>query len=236
MSEALEYFKKVYKDVPAWVQIMHDYNPKMLEYYTNIRSEAFKSDVLTDIEKDELIATFNAGRLYDRSMVYHTQAALNKGSKLEDLVEYFLISYVYAGEGALELSLQAIAQYLQDKDNKEFELKDSYSNVKEIVEQIKVMTVGYDQSFIEKVFENINNEDQLEETIMSEGSVSLKRKKLALVGMYITELDGQGATESIAQAREAGVTEEEFADLGYVIILTAGIPSWFELSDHLEPK
>ena len=66
MSEALEYFKKVYKDVPAWVQIMHDYNPNMLEYYTNIRSEAFKSAVLSDVEKDELIAAFNAGRLYDR--------------------------------------------------------------------------------------------------------------------------------------------------------------------------
>ncbi len=230
MSEALEYFRKVYKDVPAWVQIMHDYNPKMLEYYTNIRSEAFKSDVLSDIEKDELIAAFNAGRLYDRSMVYHTQAALNKGSKLEDLVEYFLVAYVYKGKEALEHSLLAVAQYINDKDGKNLEPAASYETLEDVVNQLKEWTGA---PILDKVLANLEDPEAV---IMAAGSVSESRKYLALVGMYITELDGKGAGPHVENARQHGVTEEELADLGYVIILTSGIPSWFELSDHLNTK
>ena len=230
MSEALEYFKKVYKDVPAWVQIMHDYNPNMLEYYTNIRSEAFQTAVLSDVEKDELIAAFNAGRLYDRSMVYHTQAALNKGSKLEDLVEYFLVAYIYKGQIALEHALKAVAQYINDKEGGNKQPKAEYASFKEVIEQLREWTQA---PILEKVLAHIDNPKEI---IMSAGSVSESRKYLALVGMYITELDGSGAAPHIENARTHGVTEEELADLGYVIILTAGIPSWFELSDHLNKK
>lgn len=230
MSEALEYFKKVYKNVPDWVQIMHDYNPKMLEYYTNIRSEAFKSAVLTDKEKDEMIAAFNAGRLYDRSMIYHTQAAFNKGSKLEDLVEYFLVAYVYKGEQALIHSLKAIAKYLEEKNGVITEQDSDYSSLEEILKELKKMSGA---PILDKILENIEDIDKI---IMSAGSVSESRKYLALVGMYITELDGAGAGPHVENARRHGVTEEELADLGYIIILTSGIPSWFELSDHLKTK
>ena len=230
MSEALEYFKKVYKDVPAWVQIMHDYNPKMLEYYTNIRSEAFQSAVLSDIEKAELIAAFNAGRLYDRSMVYHTQAALNKGSKLDDLVEYFLVAYVYKGKEALEHSLLAVAQYINDKDGKNLEPAANYETLEEVVNQLKEWTGA---PILDNVLANLEDPKAV---IMAAGTVSESRKYLALVGMYITELDGKGAGPHVENARKHGVTEEELADLGYVIILTSGIPSWFELSDHLNTK
>lgn len=230
MSKALEYFKKVYKDIPEWVQIMHDYNPKMLEYYTDIRSEAFKSAAISDKEKDELIAAFNAGRFYDRSMVYHTQAAFNKGSRLEDLVEYFMISYIYKGKKALVHSLKAIAQYREDKDGVILKPASEYASLEEVLIELKDWTKA---PIIDRILENIEDIDKI---IMSAGAVSESRKYLALVGMYITELDGVGAGPHVDNARKHGVTEEELADLGYIIILTAGIPSWFELSDHLKIK
>lgn len=230
MSQALEYFKQVYKEVPAWVQIMHDYNPNMLEYYTNIRSAAFKTAVLSDVEKDELIAAFNAGRLYDRSMVYHTQAALNKGSKLDGLVEYFLVAYVYKGQAALEHALKAIAQYILDKDGVVKQPKAEYASFQEIIAELKEWTQA---PILDQVLANLADPKA---AIMAAGAVSESRKYLALVGMYITELDGEGAGPHVENARAHGVTEEELADLGYIIILTAGIPSWFELSDHLNEK
>lgn len=236
MSEALEYFKKVYQEVPAWVQIMHDYNPKMLEYYTNIRSEAFKTAVLSDKEKDELIAAFNAGRLYDRSMVYHTQAALNKGSKLEDLIEYFLVAYLYKGTAALEMSLKAIAQYINDKEGINLEAASNYNSLEKIIEQIRNWTQNMELPIMENLLKNSDDPEKIRSIILSDGAVTKSRKHLALVGMYITELDGKGAGPFIEEARSNGVTEEELADLGYVIILTAGIPSWFEISDHLQAK
>ena len=35
------------------------------------------------------------------------------------------------------------------------------------------------------------------------------------------------------KAREKGEQKGELADVGYVCILTAGIPAWFEISDSL---
>lgn len=236
MSSALNYFKKVYKDVPNWVSVMHEYSPKMLEYYTTIRSEAFKSSELSDIEKDELIASFNAGRLYKRSMILHTQAGQNKGSKIENLIEYFLVAYVYKGLDPLKLSLEAVKAFLEKETKQNLTYSFSLNNLSEVVSQLLVWTTNYNQDFLMKVnqaMENGLNDEELKKVMLSTGLVSEANKKLGLFGMYITELDGVGAQNSFIMAKKAGVTDAQFADLGYIIMMTAGIPSWFELSDYL---
>lgn len=232
MNSGLEYFKKVYKNVPGWVQVMHDYNPKMLDYYTALRGEAFKSDVLLDTEKDEIIAAVNAGRLYRRSMILHTSAGLNKGSKLEDLIEYLLVSGVYGGLNNVVLGLESIAHYLKEKDQKSVQLKETYESFEEVIVQLIEWTPEYDQSFLYQVKEKVSVDTKC---LLEQGRVTKDKKYLCLVGMYITELKGKEATQSIALARENGVTDAQLADLGYIILLTAGIPSWFEMSDHLNP-
>ena len=239
MSKALDYFKKVYEVVPQWVQVMHDYNSEMLEAYTSIRAEAFKSSELLDYEKDELIASMNAGRLYSRSMGYHTTAAFNKGSKLEDLIEYILVAYVYKGEKPLYMGLDAILQFLFDDSQKQFNKREKYDNLSEVVDDIISWTNGYDQSYLLKLSKGLKQAKSKEEQnnlLMENGHVSTARKYLCLTGMYITELDGKNSEPYIEKARDLGVTEAELADLGFIIILTAGIPSWFEISDHLKTK
>lgn len=232
MSSGLEYFKKVYKKVPGWVQVMHDYNPKMLDYYTAIRGESFKSDVLLDTEKDEMIAAVNAGRMYRRSMILHTSAGLNKGSKLEDLIEYLLVSGVYGGLENLVLALESVAHYLKEKDQVTVSLKDKYSSVEDVIDQLIEWTPQYDQTYLYKVKEEITKDISC---LLEQGHVTKDKKHLCLVGMYITELKGEEATQPLVVARENGVTDAQLADLGYVILMTAGIPSWFEMSDHLNP-
>ena len=37
-----------------------------------------------------------------------------------------------------------------------------------------------------------------------------------------------------SKGKEAGVSEADLADLGYICILTAGIPTWFELELTIE--
>lgn len=238
MSKGLEYFKKVYHQVPNWVQVMHDYSPAMLDAYTAIRGEAFKSSVLSAVEKDELIASLNAGRLYKRSMQLHTQAGFNKGSKLEHLIEYFLVAAVYKQKEALALSLHAVADYLRAKNNVNVQPKDEYASIQEIVDELISWTKDYDQSFLKHVKTAITETSDLDEirnVLMSKGLVSEARKHLCLVGMYITELKGSEAKNAVDVARLCGVTDAEFADLGYIIIMTAGIPAWFEISDYLMP-
>lgn len=233
---AIEYFREVYGEVPNWVQVMYDYNPDMLEYYTQFRNVAFKDDVLTAAEKDILIAAMNAGKLYERTMIAHTEAGTRKGATFEEFVEYFLVAYVYGGYKSLEISLKALAANLKLSDDIDLEIKSSYTSAQEILEELIRQTPGKDHSFINKVLDGMRDKTLVRDIIFSDGHVSKARKYLAHVGMYTTEMRGKDAEQAIIEAREHGVTDAELADMGYIIIFTAGIPTWFELSDHLEPK
>lgn len=238
MSKGLEYFKKVYDEVPAWIQIMHDYEPKMLDAYTEIRGEAFKTNYLTAVEKDEIIASVNAGRCYHRSMVLHTQAGIVKGSQLEHLLEYLLVSYVYKGIEALNVAVVSIQHYLKEVHDITYEIQE-YHHLIEVINDLLRVIPTENQEFLIKIKSELvesTSHHQTCEILMQAGSIPASRKQLCYVGMFLTELDGKQAEAEIIKARELGVTEEELADLGYIIILTAGIPSWFELSDHLNKK
>lgn len=208
MADGLSYFKQVYGEVPDWVKKMHSYSPKMLDYYTDFRGEAFKENALSKKEKDQFIASANAGRLYQRSMLYHTKAAVGNGSSVEELVEHFLVAYLYKGDEALRLAVQAIeyAAELTGQNAPHSPLRAEASAV-ELLERI----IAY----------------------LPAGSVTSSKKNLNMVAQYITELDGKGAQPWIQKARDKKATEAELADVGYICILTAGIPAWFEISDSL---
>ncbi|WP_164667757.1 carboxymuconolactone decarboxylase family protein [Virgibacillus doumboii] len=237
MSTGLEYFKQVYDQVPGWVQKMHDYSPEVLDQYTGIRGQIMgDGPVLTRKEKDVLIASMNAARLYSRSMVYHTKGTVDHGLGVPELVEYFLTAYLYKGTEALSVSLEAIKYALELKGVK-VELPDQKLEIDEDIFLVILDWLhNYDTSFIETVFAAVKSgdESQIQERILSDGHVSSQQKHLNMVGSYIVELKGEEAVPWIEKAREVGVKEEELADLGYNCILTAGIPAWFEISDTLK--
>lgn len=237
MADGLAYFKQVYGDIPDWVNKMHTYSPEMLDYYTDFRGEAFKGNALSKKEKDQFIASANAGRLYNRSMMYHTKAAVGNGSTVEELAEYFLVAYLYKGVDALRLGLEAIA-YAAELTGQENHaaLATEGDSVAELLEGVIAYLPAGSRSFSKDVLELVKENaghDRLEEKILSEGFIASPKKHLNMVAQYITELDGKGAAPWMQKAREKGATEAELADVGYVCILTAGIPAWFEISDSL---
>ena len=113
MSKALEYFKEVYDVVPGWVQKMHDYSPEVLDKYTGIRGEIMQDGSLSRKEKDALIASMNAARLYSRSMLFHTKGAVDFGYSASELLEFFLTAYLYKGDAALKRAFEAIPYALE---------------------------------------------------------------------------------------------------------------------------
>ncbi|WP_404331765.1 carboxymuconolactone decarboxylase family protein [Mesobacillus maritimus] len=236
MSKGLAYFKEVYDTVPDWVQKMHDYNPTMLDTYTEIRGEAFRNTVLSRKEKDVLIASMNAARLYPRSMVYHTKGALDHGLTIPELAEYFLVSYLYNGVKSLKTSLEALSYALQLKGVSVEQAHPETTD--EVMETVLSWMGTEDKSFVEETLEVIKtgNKHAIEEKILQDGTVSTRLKHLNMVGNFIIQLRGQDAVPWIEKARQVGVSEADLADLGYICILTAGIPTWFELSDSLERR
>jgi alkylhydroperoxidase/carboxymuconolactone decarboxylase family protein YurZ len=93
-----------------------------------------------------------------------------------------------------------------------------------------------DTSFLEETLALIQSgqDKEIETKILSSGKVSARLKHLNMVGNYIAELRGNDAAPWIERARLAGASEADLADIGYICILTAGIPAWFELSDSLK--
>lgn len=235
MSKGLAYFKEVYDEVPGWVQKMNDYNSKVLDHYTAIRSEIMQDGVLSRKEKDALIAVMNAGRNYERSMLYHTKGAVDFGCTLEELAELFLVAYAYAGESALEKGAIALQYALSLKGTTVSipEGKLSESGLLDLIQS----WLEQPSPIIKEAKDSVGaGKKGLEAILLADGAVSAKLKHLAMVGSYTTELDGKGAAPWMEQARLAGATEAELAEVGYICILTAGIPSWFELSDSLKEK
>jgi alkylhydroperoxidase/carboxymuconolactone decarboxylase family protein YurZ len=57
-----------------------------------------------------------------------------------------------------------------------------------------------------------------------------------MTGIFITELKGKQVEKWMEAARENGASEEQLADVGFICLLTAGIPAWFEASDSLIEK
>lgn len=236
MSKGLEYFKQVYDEVPGWVQKMHDYSPVVLDHYTAIRGEIMKDGSLTRKEKDILIATMNAARLYPRSMVYHTKGAIDFGSTIPEIVEYFLVAYLYGGNEALKVSLEALAYALELKGIQVAQPAKDPKTVEELFDTMITWLGNEDTTFLEESFAVIQGGDEtkIEEKLMSNGHVSTRLKHLSMVGNFTTQLRGAEAAAWMEKARKAGATEADLADVGYICILTAGIPSWFELSDSLK--
>src|SRR5690606_444460 len=92
---------------------MHDYSPAVLDTYTGIRGEIMQDGSLSRKEKDALIASMNAARLYSRSMLFHTKGAIDFGYTVPELAEFFLTSYLYKGDRALTMALEAISYALE---------------------------------------------------------------------------------------------------------------------------
>lgn len=238
INKGLKYFKEVYEEVPKWVSVMNDYNSNMLDYYTDIRGEAFGTGYITAAEKDALTAAVNAGRSYERSMMYHTFGAIKKEIDPIELSEYIIATYLYKGLESLKFGLKSIKYSFELKEKKVDYNVNKLENLFDVIKLIITWFAEEENNYFKKLLEvaESGNEELIREKILQNGKISYKQKYLTIIGCFVTELNGEGAEDWIEEAREKGVSDSEMADLGYVCILTAGIPSWFELSDSLKAK
>lgn len=238
MSKGLEYFKKVYDIVPGWVQKMHDYNPEMLDHYTALRGAAMSAGALTVKEKDILLVGMNAARHYARSMVYHTKGAIDGGATLEELVEYLLIAYNYGGDKALQIGLQSFEYALELKGVEGNKI--SHDSTAEEIARYYSSFASTDES---RAYYNdlialfaAKDENALTEKLLEANVVAKDMKYILMTGIYTTVLKNEETDHWAKKARENGADEPRLAELGYICLLTAGIPSWFEISDALIEK
>lgn len=238
MATGLDYFKKVYDVIPGWVQKMHDYNPAMLDHYTALRGAAMAEGVLSVKEKDILLVGINSARHYARSMVYHTKGAIDGGATLEELAEYLLVAYNYGGEKALQIGLQSF-EYALELSGTPAEKISHDATATEIIRYYAQFASTDDRKdYYEQLIILFmdDNENALTDKLLASNVVDEQMKYILMTGIYTTMLQNAETDYWANKAREKGVDEPQLAELGYICLLTAGIPSWFEISDALIEK
>ena len=235
MADGLDYFKQVYGTVPTWIRTMHAHNPNMLTHYTALRSEAFAAAALSGRDKDELVMAVNMARLYAPSMLNHVKGAVAGGMGIAHAIEYALVAYIYRGEAALLLSLEAIAAVLVLQGQVVPTALRTATTVSEALAACSEVTTAEHRAYLAMVTPLVVNQQhgELVSAVFKPGVVGTNMKLLAMLGNHIVGLKGQQAHGWLQQARQAGVSDAELADLGFVCLLTAGIPAWFELCDLL---
>ncbi len=235
MADGLAYFKAVYGTVPTWISSMHEHNPNMLKHYTDLRGEAFAAGALSSRDKDDLIMAVNVARLYAPSMLNHVKGMVAAGASMAEFIEYFWVAYCYQGDQALLMSTQALALALQLRGQTVPPALLLAQDVETILAQYQALTEPDQLNHLNHIIAcyQANDRAALEQAVFEQGLLPSKIKLLAMLGNYVVTLQAAQADTWLARARAVGVSDGELADLGFVCLLTAGIPAWFESCDVL---
>jgi alkylhydroperoxidase/carboxymuconolactone decarboxylase family protein YurZ len=238
----LEFFERVYGQVPDWVAKMHHFAPKALEYYTKLRGEILVDGALSKKEKELILVGINAARRYERSMIYHTKGAIDSGASIEEIADILATCIISRGIPAWFTGVKAIEYAVSYVGKEEFEVppvdEESFFASLTDYHQYYEKEVGGELPNWVKVLNQFNptaleRYTDLRRTVLTDNVVSRKLKELVLVGINVAEMYPRGIELHVQGAKKFGATEAEIADVSLVALLTAGIPAWFEGSDYL---
>lgn len=95
--EILDYFKSRFKDIPAWIEVMGQQFPPVLENYYSMRSNALEGGSLPRRIKELILVGVNAAGLYHEGMKIHMNGALQSGASKEEILETLLVSILGGG-------------------------------------------------------------------------------------------------------------------------------------------
>ena len=235
MADGLAYFKQVYGNVPAWIEAMHTHNPRMLAFYTQLRGEAFAEGALSVRDKDDLIMAVNVARLYAPSMLNHVKGMVGAGASFAELIEYFWVAYCYQGDAALLISTQALALALELRGVPVPPTLAHAHTASEVLALYQALIEVEHLPHLQHLISCYHAQERaaLEQAVFYQGVLPSKIKLLAMLGNHIVALQAASAHRWLRQARAAQVSDAELADLGFVCLLTAGIPAWFECCELL---
>ena len=247
MADALSFFKRVYGEVPEWVQAMHELRPEALNDYLTLRRTVMDKGPLSPKGKEWILVGVNAARRYERSMLYHTRGALDAGSTVSELAEILLPCILSRGIPAWLEGYKALVyaeQYLgrrgheQDRGGETIEASaPPIATVEEALTYFSEEAGGDQPEWVSlmNVYApgTLRDYANLRKLALSDGRVPRKMKELVLVGINLSERYPSGVSLHVSGARRLGATDAELVDVALTCVLTAGIPAWFELSDIL---
>ncbi|CAM3246439.1 carboxymuconolactone decarboxylase family protein [Sporolactobacillus spathodeae] len=239
MADALGYFKEVYGEVPEWVAKMQQFSPEALDAYTRLRGAILVDGALSRKEKELILVGINAARRYERSMLYHTQGAVDAGAHLDELAEILSVCVISRGLPAWLEGIKSVkfaSDYEKSKGKsvivQPYQAKEAnFQNIEQCLDYYKTQSHGVPTWVLQ--LEKSNPEvlihyTNLRNATLNSGNVPKKLKELVLVAINTSERYQEGVRLHVDGARLCGATDAELAECHLTALLTAGIPAWFE--------
>ena len=146
---------------------------------------------------------------------------------MAEFIGYFWVAYCCQGEQALLLSTQALALVLQLRGQTVPPALLLAQDVEAVLAQYQTLTESAQLNHLNRIIAcyQANDRAALEQAVFEQGLLPSKIKLLAMLGNYVVTLQAAQASRWLTRARAAGVSDGELADLGFVYLLTAGIPA-----------
>ncbi|MER2170489.1 MAG: carboxymuconolactone decarboxylase family protein, partial [Psychrobacillus psychrodurans] len=144
----------------------------------------------------------------------------------------------YGGEKALQIGLQSFEYALELSGTPTEKISHDATAIEIIRYYAQFASSDDRKDYYEQLIILFmdDNENALTEKLLASNVVDEQMKYILMTGIYTTMLQNAETDYWANKAREKGVEEPQLAELGYICLLTAGIPSWFEISDALIEK
>lgn len=208
--------------------------------YEILMKEILSEKILTAKEKHLLIMAIFAVKGSETEMIYHSMSAVNKGAKLEEVIELFESLFISRGISVWNKGRKIIEYLKQEFNIDEVETNKTNDIVFDTIDECKDYLVNEYTELPNwvKLMEKYNEKallsySQLRVNSINDGKLSKKFKELVLVGVNASDSYTHGLKVHTNVARELGSSEEEISEVLLIALLTAGGPAWIDGSNFI---
>lgn len=222
---ATDPLEQEYGGLPPWAERLRAAAPGFYGDYLALRSGILRDGALSRKEKDLLLVGVNAARRYRPSLLGHARLAVREGASPEEVVETILVAILSRGIPSWMEGLEAV-RVAEEAAGRPARLAAPPPAAPEAAPPW--LTALEERSpEIGRLY------GALRANVLRDGHLSRAFRELVLVGINLAEGYQPGIQLHAGNARRLGAGDAHLVETALTVVLTAGIPAWFNVVPHL---
>jgi len=220
-----------YRTLPEWAGHLRKLAPDFYHNYVELRGSILNDGVLKRKEKDLILVGVNAAKRYNPSLIGHTRLAIYNGATPKEVAEAVLVGIISRGIPTWMEGRKAVLEaeiLCNEKVSLEDELKatsDQDSEQPDWLLELKTLSPTIGENYL-----------LLRKSILQDGNLSRLFKELILVGINLSDGYHEGTKLHVGNSRLLGATDQHLIEVALTVVLTSGIPAWFNILPFIERK
>ncbi|MGC8567510.1 MAG: carboxymuconolactone decarboxylase family protein [Caldisphaera sp.] len=226
-NDSEQQLEKDYGEYPDWAIMLKKYSQEIYFNYLDLRQNILKDGILTKKEKNLILVGVNAAKRYMPSMMGHTKIAILYGATPSEIAEVVLIGIISRGIPSWIVGKNAVS-YAEQITKVKVQLKG-----KKITEETEPSWLIELKAISKEIGDNYS---KLRIKLLQDGHVSHLLKELILAGINLVDGYEEGVRLHIKNSVKLGATKQHLFELSTTLLLTAGIPVWFNILPFIKQQ